>query len=53
MKPTTRLLGMMFLSGYSIMASALADTTIDPASQYAYGANIGWINATGTTAMVP
>jgi hypothetical protein len=47
MKPITRLRGMMFLSGYSILASALADTTIDPANQYAYGTNIGWINAAG------
>jgi len=28
---------------------AFADTTIDPAHPYAYGANIGWINAAGDT----
>jgi len=44
---TTRLLGIMLLSGYSILAPVLADTTIDPANQYAHGANIGWINAGG------
>lgn len=29
---------------------AFADTTIDPAHPYAYGANVGWINAQGDTA---
>jgi len=30
--------------------SCLAATTIDPANKYAYGANIGWINAEGDVA---
>ena len=30
--------------------SSMAATTIDPSNPYAYGANIGWINAEGDTA---
>lgn len=34
----------------AIAAASMAATTIDPANKYAYGANIGWINAAGDTA---
>jgi hypothetical protein len=33
----------------SVACIAQAATTIDPASPYAYGANVGWINAAGDT----
>jgi len=37
----------MILAAIAFMApfSCLADTTIDPANKYAYGANVAWINA--------
>ena len=36
---------IIILTAYSCMAT----TTIDPANQYGYGANIGWINAEANT----
>jgi len=33
----------------STTIACMADTTIDPANKYAYGANIGWVNAEADT----
>ncbi|MCF7848926.1 MAG: hypothetical protein K9M45_08765 [Kiritimatiellales bacterium] len=32
-------------AAFAVAISSLAVTTVDPANKYAYGANIGWINA--------
>ena len=47
MNSATRILSIILVSGCCILGRGLADTTIAPAGQYAYGANIGWINAAG------
>jgi hypothetical protein len=45
MKTSILLVGLLLIAG-----TALSATTIDPVNKYAYGANIGWLNAAGDTA---
>lgn len=40
----------MLVLGLCLVFSAPADTTMDPVHPYAYGANVGWLNAMGDTA---
>ncbi|MDF7801909.1 hypothetical protein P4C99_20705 [Pontiellaceae bacterium B1224] len=40
----------LLIAALLIAGSSLAATTIDPANPYAYGANIGWINAEADSA---
>ena len=47
-----KLILLALVSAFSLQPSALlrAATTIDPANHYAYGANLGWMDARGDTA---
>ena len=47
----TRLLLFALAAAYSLLPSSWlhAATTIDPANQYAYGANLGWLDWRGDT----
>jgi hypothetical protein len=47
----TKLVLFALVSAFSLQPSALlrAATTIDPDYRYAYGANLGWVNARGDT----
>jgi hypothetical protein len=47
----TKLIQFVLLSACGLQPSALlhAATTVDPANRYAYGANLGWMDARGDT----